>query len=440
MRIGFAECEITPPIGVHLAGYFSVRPSTDVLDNLYARAAVIESIGKKVALVSCDLLGMGQNYVEQVKNIIVQNTDIKKDSILIHTTHTHTGPKAVDLAAEEDKAISGDTDLEYIRYMTRKTASAVIMACGRMKDAVYGTGEGYEDRVAFIRRYKMKDGSIMTNPGVGNPDIVEPVGKIDPRIDLVDFKYTDGSGNLLFVSYSLHADMVGGTKISADHPGAVRRKIERAIPGCTVMYFTGAQGDINHIDAMHKGRTSSGYQYMTKVGNILGGEVIKAYENIIYHQDCDLDAVVKKVTVPLRRFSNEDYDWALKTIKSFQKGTFKQDTMSKTADIARALRIRNSFKGRDTLDLEVTVFRIGNTGIVGFPGEPFIGYKKKIVATSPADSTLVLCLTNGSSGYLPVAEAYAEGGYEASNSPFTPELEGIMVNAALEGLKELFGK
>lgn len=440
MKIGFAECEITPPVGVHLGGYFSVRPATDVLDNLYARGAVIESKGKRIALVSCDLIGIGPNYVEKIKNIIFENTGIDKDAILIHATHTHTGPKAVDLANPEDKVISGDTDLEYLNYMTRKVASTVIMALEHMKEAVYGTGFGYEDRVAFIRRFKMKDGSVMTNPGVGNPNIVEPVGEIDPRIDLVNFKYTDGSGNLLFVSYSLHADMVGGTKISGDHPAAVRRKVELGIPGCKVMYFTGAQGDINHIDVKEKGNTPKGYPYMLKVANILGGEVIKEYENITYHDECDLDSVIKRVTVPLRHFKDEDYDWAMGIIKSFKDGTFKQNTMNKTADIARALRIRNAYDGKDTMDLDVTVLRIGKTGIVGFPGEPFIGYKKRIVAESPSDNTLVLCLTNGSSGYLPVAEAYAEGGYEASNSPFTPELEGLLVNAALEGLQELFKK
>lgn len=440
MKIGFAQCEITPPIGVHLAGYFSVRPSTDVLDNLYARSAVIESNGKKVALISCDLLGIGPNYIEKIKNIIVENTDIEKDAILIHATHTHTGPKAVDLANPEDKDISGDTDLEYINYMTRKVASAVIMAKEHMKEAVYGIGCGYEDRVAFIRRYKMKDGSVMTNPGVGNPNVVEPVGEIDPRIDLVNFKYTDGSGNLLMISYSLHADMVGGTKISGDHPAAIRRKVETGIPGCTAIYFTGAQGDINHIDVRHKGKTPTGYPYMLKVANILGGEVIKEYENISYKEECDLGWVVKRVTVPLRRYSDEDYEWAMKIIKSFKDGTFKQNTMNKTADIARAMRIRNAYNGKDKMELDVTVLKVGNTGIVGFPGEPFIGYKKRIVAESPFENTLVLCLTNGSSGYLPVAEAYAEGGYEAANSPFTADLEGIMVNAALEGLNELFAK
>ena len=31
----------------------------------------------------------------------------------------------------------------------------------------------------------MKDGSIQTNPGVGNPDIVAPIGEVDERVNLV---------------------------------------------------------------------------------------------------------------------------------------------------------------------------------------------------------------------------------------------------------------
>ncbi len=440
MKIGYAVTDITPPIGVDIAGYFSIRTSVDVLDNLYANAVVIESSGKRIALVSCDLLGMGQNYVDKIKNIVTEKTGIEKSKILIHTTHTHTGPKAVDLADESDKKISGDTDLEYLNYMVRQTASAIIMADLHKKEAIYGIGAGYEDTVAFIRRYKMKDGTVMTNPGVGNPNVIEPVGDIDPCVDLMNFKYVDGSGEILFVSYSLHADIVGGCKFSAGYPGAVRRKVEKAIPGCKVIYFTGAQGDINHIDVMEKNNTSKGYDYACKVGNILAGEVIKAYENIVYYEDCEVDSLIIKAKVPLRQFSQSDYDWAVNTIDDFKKGIFQQNNMNKTADIARAIRIRNSFKSGKWMELDVSLFKIGNTGIVGFPGEPFIGYKKKIVQDSGSENTWVLCLTNGSSGYLPVSEAYFEGGYETSNSPFTPELEKILVNVALDGLKVLFEK
>src|SRR5439155_20789858 len=42
-----------------------------------------------------------------------------------------------------------------------------------------------EDTIAFYRRYVMKDGSIRTNPGRGNPDIVRPAGD-DARTQLGD--------------------------------------------------------------------------------------------------------------------------------------------------------------------------------------------------------------------------------------------------------------
>src|SRR5699024_7883648 len=107
-----------------------------------------------------------------------------------------------------------------------------------------------EDGISFIRRYKMKDGSIRTNPGVGNPAIVEPIGNIDPTVGVIRIALDDG-GEVLVVNFALHPDIIGGCGISADYPGHMRAAIKRQLPNSDVIFLNGAAGDINHIDAMH---------------------------------------------------------------------------------------------------------------------------------------------------------------------------------------------
>ena len=38
MRVGFYECDITPPLGCNMPGYYRANPATDVLERIYADA------------------------------------------------------------------------------------------------------------------------------------------------------------------------------------------------------------------------------------------------------------------------------------------------------------------------------------------------------------------------------------------------------------------
>ncbi len=52
---GAYEIDITPPLGVDLAGYFNVRKADSILDNLYAKSVVLKDKDTEVAITSCDL-------------------------------------------------------------------------------------------------------------------------------------------------------------------------------------------------------------------------------------------------------------------------------------------------------------------------------------------------------------------------------------------------
>ena len=58
LRLGTAAVKITPPLGTPMAGYYLQRGSQGVLDDLYAKAVVLDDGKTMAALVACDLIGL----------------------------------------------------------------------------------------------------------------------------------------------------------------------------------------------------------------------------------------------------------------------------------------------------------------------------------------------------------------------------------------------
>ena len=81
---------------------------------------------------------------------------------------------------------------------------------------------------------------------------------------------------------------------------------------------------------------------------------------------------------------------------------------------------------------------VGGLAFAGFPGEPFTDMGRGVRAASPFDMTMACCLVNGSQGYLPMYTAFAEGGYEATNSNFSAGVAEQLVAGQAKILKELY--
>lgn len=446
LKVGYAQVDITPPLGVCMAGYFHRREAKGILDPLYASAIAIsdEKDSIRWILISCDLIGIGSEYTDAARELIGERLSLSKEQVMIHSTHTHTGPH-VRLVEDKKKAKQmGGPDDKYIQMLVRKLADVAQMASNNIKLATMETGYGSEHSISFIRRFRMKDGSITTNPGRGNPDIVEPIGEIDPAVDVVRFRYTDGSGELLVVNFTLHPDMTSGSYYSADYPGHMRRAVKKQIPNCEVIYINGAAGDINHTDAMNPAHnTTSGYAYSTEVGNILAAEVFKVYNRLGNAQKGDgvnykITSGSKVIDVPLREISDEQVEKARKDIQAFYDGTWSVpgSGMVRTAEISSAFQTVKISKIGSSMPFEIQAVALDEIAYVGIPGEVFSQIGRRIKEGSPFANTFISSLTNGSHGYLPTKAAFQEGGYEAKNNPFTEEIEDLLVENALGLLNE----
>ena len=243
-QAGFARVDATPPLGIPLVGYFSHRVSDGVLDPLYIDCVAVSDSTNKALIYCVDDLHLTNPFMEKAFEAITKATGIPRERIYVHATHIHTGPAdwtRPGFSKEENRLV-----MLYANNRIAKLADAGRFALADLAPARIGIARTECRNISFIRRYRMKDGSVRTNPGITNPDVKEPLGTPDETLQLVRFRRT-GAPDIAIINFGVHPDTVGGTKYSADWPGVVRNTFEAAIgDGVKCLFLNGAQGDVNH--------------------------------------------------------------------------------------------------------------------------------------------------------------------------------------------------
>lgn len=421
---GFGRVNVTPALGIGIAGYYQERIADGVLDELEANALAVACGEEKSVLISIDHLGIMREIMQDYKKYIGEVTGIHPDAVYIHCTHTHTGPylRTTPGTVQEE---------EYLGFLRHKLALAAKTALDDLKPARMGWGIGQAPDIAFIRRFRMKDGSIRTNPGVDNPEILAPVGEVDERVNVLRFD-REGAESLVLVNFGDHPDTVGGCKISADWPGFLRRTVEQALDNTRCIFFNGAQGDVNHVNVHPRGGflndtfndfddVSRGYGHARYMGRVVAGGVLQVYDKVKYIDVDSVKFIQKTIHVPSNKPQPEEMAEAHRINDLHLAGRDAELPYSGmmlttvVADAARKVRLEN---GPDAFDMELSVICVGNVAMVGIPGEPFTGVGRGLKEAEGWDLILPTCNTNGKQGYFPMRECYAEGGYEAGSSNF----------------------
>jgi hypothetical protein len=96
---------------------------------------------------------------------------------------------------------------------------------------------------------------------------------------------------------------------------------------------------------------------------------------------------------------------------------------------------------------EVQAFRVGGLCLLAISGEPFFQIGQRIARSNPEKNIWALGYSSFYTGYLPTAKAFAEGGYEVTDSfrylgiwALDPSCEARVVTAARKILIEAYAK
>ena len=443
LKAGFARVNINPPMGIHIRGYFKVRLAEAILDDLEINALALELGDTKTLLLSIDHCGIGQDLSMEFRKAASASTGIPTENIIIAATHTHTGPAL--LLETEDELIK-----EYTAFVKKRFADVAKFAIDDLKPAKMGFGKGTAPNVAFVRRYVMKDGSLKTNPGVNNPDIVRPVGDTDESVNFLIFD-REGADSIVFVNFANHPDVVGGCKISADWPGLLRTNVEKILDNTKCIFFNGAQGDVNHVNVHPKGGdlngmfmdfddVSRGYSHAQYIARVVTGGVLQAFDKVEYIDVDTLKSEQRVIDVPSNKADPKDLPEAHRINDLHNAGKDHElpyEGMMLTTVVAEAGRMVRLENAPDTFNMTLSAMIIGPVAIIGIPGEPFSGIGFGLKATEGYKMILPCCLSNGSEGYFPMQDSYDEGGYEARSSRFKAGVAEYIIEQGKDLLTKL---
>ncbi len=223
---GAAKAELTPPMKVPLAGYSrrKGKPATGVHDAPEVRALVVQEDGTTLAIASCDLLIIDEEFFEAVRQRVRAMRPDLTLHLLIAATHTHSGPGAYGQHYLE-KLSMGHFDPAVFEFLSTRIAHTIVDASQRLQPAV------------------MSDGVITTSGLVNNRMI--PGGPSDEELSVVGVFDLHQHPLAVLTNFGAHPTTLGAwnRQLSADYPGVLARALEQRFPSAVCLFLVGAVGD-----------------------------------------------------------------------------------------------------------------------------------------------------------------------------------------------------
>lgn len=472
-RAGAASLPLEPPLGLPMVGF--IRQPSNASGYglpLEVGALAFERDGTRVVLCGVDIVGIIHPQIEALIDRIAAATGADPAGILLNWSHTHLAPPG----GVANGAVYGDVDDDlsasieaFSRVIHDKIVSACRLAVERLEPA--GVVWGQSDVDLAVNRRERTAGGYNGGSILGwNPDEL-----VDNQVTVLQARRPDESVIGTLVGFGCHPVTTGYDMVvySADFPGPMR-DVVRSVTGGECVFFQGAGGNVlpkfaftDTEDEARRMGTRLGLAALAAVADRFSRPVtvlaeeegsvtpITRYRRRFVEADAPaLAAVRETVSIPLMPHPElaelealrAEYDSALEEARaSGNRGRVKLAYYQ----AAWARRIEAQLRDGSApteVSAPVHAVRVGDGVIVTGPGETFTEYGIAVKERSPGAPTLYAGYTNEIIGYLPTANEYQYGGYEAGYgyksvglpSLFDPSVEQICVETGVRLAERLF--
>jgi hypothetical protein len=406
---GWAEVEITPPLGIGLGGRGGPDThATKVLDPLYAQILILKDAhGTGFVLVSLDVVGIPHTLSEKVRTAIVHELGVDFNLVILNASHTHSGPYMIrELMAGVGPAPQIETD--YHAALAEKLISAARLAGKKLRPVTVETFRG-TSQVGINRR-----GTNATGKTAMVPNAKAPINEL---VWVLKLTPTDGSAPALVFSYSCHAVIAYGyanSAISADFPGVARNALREKLGLAHVQFVQGTAGNVRPrivADLEHNRFRAPKPEDLQVAGKQLADDVLAA-----------LNTKGDRLALNLAGASDRPFfPRGNPPARAIYEAMAKEPGEFRRAAAEYWLKRYDSGEGFAKGDAwPVGLVRLAdNQWICCFAGEPCVEWSPKVKQWLGGRNVVVFGYSQEGLTYLPTEALLPQGGYEVDEANYT---------------------
>lgn len=380
MRTGYGKYELTPPMGVELAGfgYYLERRAQSVIDPLFARAVMLETDNAKSLIISCEVLGLSREVCADVFEH-AQKYGIAPENVIIVSVHTHTGPTVIYHEG------TGAVDPEY-----------VATVAGRINRAIDQAAEDMAEVISLCHMSAPLPGDYIYN-------------RADPENGSVDrtvrgfFLTRKNKKPIVLVSAACHGVFRQRIPhVSADFAGGINRLLEET--GYLPIYLNGLCGDIDPYNPTP--------ERLDEFAQLVASIFEKAH--------AALPLTIESGSIPfnlrLTPVTREDILSAAETAVKNAGGP--DEGPARVALIWKNEMLEKLDRLTDTEEIYGKYLILGGVPIIALPFEGFTCIGQEIREIIGREDALTLGCAEELLGYLPTKDDIRRGAYAALESTF----------------------
>lgn len=425
LRIAPFRFDVTPPVGHPLCGGW-ITPMVDCADELEAIGFVLLGVGTPIVLCAVDWTGILNEAHVAWRTALAEAAGTTPDRVAVQCVHQHDAPfvclHAEKLVAEQNDGLRV-VDLEFFHTCLLRAKAAVKAALPKARPVTrVAHSEARVEKVASNRRVALDaQGRVRKMRGSSCQDeelIALPEGLVDPMLRTVAFY--DGSEQLVACHYYATHPMshYGQGHVSSDFVGLARKRRQKEQPKCTHIYFTGAAGNIA-AGKYNNGSPEARVQLTDRIY-----QALIAAEQSLRPQPIQSVSWKKREILP-----PTNPVWNAPDLQA--KLANKQNAPANRIRPAMVLGWMDRVARR--VPIVLSALHINAISLLHLPAESFVEYQLRTQMLAPERFVATAAYGDGGPWYVPVKEAYPQGGYEVSVANCAPAVDDILT----EGLRDL---